>query len=150
MNASVYWALSELYADDVRRIEETVRVLAAKHAPPPIPNREIVEEAVADAPGNVYDRGGESNVSYQLSSYSRRGPRVQTIVAPYYPDDLLEQKVRGEVVMDVQVTPEGDVGGLWLVSSVPDVFATLATNAVRQWKFEPIPTKIRVVLDFKP
>ena len=52
--------------------------------------------------------------------------------------------------MEVQVTERGEVAGVWLVSADPDVFGTLATAAVREWRFEPIPSKIRVILDFKP
>jgi hypothetical protein len=52
--------------------------------------------------------------------------------------------------MDVQVTEKGEVAGIWLVSSNPDIFGGLATAAIRQWHFESIPAKIRVVLDFTP
>jgi len=53
-------------------------------------------------------------------------------------------------VVDLQITEDGRVGGVWLVSSMPDVFESLATAAVRQWQFESIPAKIRVALEFKP
>ena len=52
--------------------------------------------------------------------------------------------------MEVQVTEKGDVAGVWLVSADPDIFGTLATSAVREWRFEPIPSKIRIVLHFSP
>ena len=45
---------------------------------------------------------------------------------------------------------EGKIGGVWLVSSMPDVFGSLATASLRQWQFDPIPAKIRIVLQFKP
>ena len=47
-------------------------------------------------------------------------------------------------------TSEGDVGGIWLISAIPDLFSTLATAAIREWKFEPNPAKIRIVLEFLP
>jgi TonB family protein len=75
---------------------------------------------------------------------------VETFVAPYYPEELLEQKLTGEVVVDVQLTDQGNVAGLWLVSAMPEIFSSLATTAIRQWKFEPVPAKIRVVMEFKP
>jgi TonB family protein len=81
---------------------------------------------------------------------SATGPRLQSFIAPYYPRELLEQKSAGKVVMEVEVTDKGAVAGVWLVSAEPDVFGTLATSAVREWRFEPIPSKIRVVLDFTP
>ncbi|HLH31229.1 MAG TPA: TonB family protein, partial [Terriglobia bacterium] len=66
------------------------------------------------------------------------------------PTDLEDQKLSGEVVIDVQVTEEGKAGGVWLVSSMPELLGTLATSAVRDWEFEPVPEKIRVVMQFRP
>ncbi len=97
-----------------------------------------------------YANGQQPNTAWELLTDSAGGPRLETFIAPYYPPDLLEQKSAGKVVMEVQVTDRGDVAGVWLVSADPDVFATLATAAVREWRFEPIPSKIRVILDFKP
>jgi TonB family protein len=79
-----------------------------------------------------------------------KGPQVQMFVSPYYPVELLSEKLAGEVVMDIQVTDDGRVAGLWLVSAAPDIFANLATSAVRQWQFEPLSAKIRVVVKFTP
>jgi len=97
----------------------------------------------------LYAQGSEDHVRYRLSSDSDQ-PQVTMFVAPYYPAELLEQKQPGEVVLDVQVTNAGTVGGIWLVSAIPDIFGTLATAAIREWKFEPLPAKIRVVLEFLP
>jgi hypothetical protein len=55
----------------------------------------------------------------------------------------------GEVVLDVQITGGREGRRNWLVSST-DTFASLATAAVRQWEFEPISAKIRLVLKFQP
>jgi TonB family protein len=77
-------------------------------------------------------------------------PRVAHVVVPYYPAELITEKVAGEVVLDVQITREGKVAGIWLVSSMPDMFGNLATAAVREWQFESIAAKIRVVLKFHP
>jgi TonB family protein len=71
-------------------------------------------------------------------------------VAPYYPPELLEEKTSGEVVMEIQVTAAGDVAGIWMVSATPEIFANLATAAVREWHFEPVPARIRVILSFTP
>jgi TonB family protein len=77
-------------------------------------------------------------------------PQLRTFVPPYYPDELLAERLAGEVVVDVQVTEQGDVAGLWLVSAAPDIFGGLATAAVRDWKFDPLPAKIRVIVEFLP
>jgi TonB family protein len=145
----VYWALSEIYLEDVRRVEEAV-LLSTRAAPlperPPGPPVLTAAEPVF----NSYANGVEQNIRYQLLSATEAIPKIQAFVEPYYPDELLTEQLGGQVVLDLQVTEQGDVSGVWLVSSTPDVFGSLATAAVRQWKFESIPTKIRVVLDFTP
>ena len=98
----------------------------------------------------MYAQGADSGVRYELLAGADDRPGVKTFIAPYYPADLLNQKLSGEVVVDLQITEEGKVGGMWLVSSTPDVFEGLATASVRQWQFESVPAKIRVVLEFKP
>jgi tetratricopeptide (TPR) repeat protein len=146
--SDVYLALADIYMDEIHRIEETVR-LAQRSPVVPLPAR-------APAPAGVevswsgYARGADSNTAYEVLSESGTGPRIETFVAPYYPPELIEQKSSGKVVMEVQVTERGDVAGLWLVSADPDIFGSLATTAVRQWRFERIPARIRVVLDFNP
>jgi TonB family protein len=149
-NPEVYLALTRIYSDEVRQIEESVS-LRRKQAVPPVPSPPAVETASErEPPWRSYAEGSDFNVRYQLLSGSENRPHLQTFIAPYYPAELLDQKLSGEVILDVQVTDEGRVGGVWLVSSQPDVFGSLATASVRQWQFEPVPTKIRVVLDFKP
>jgi len=148
-NSDVYWALSEIYLDDVQRIEETVR-LAQRGSAPAIPSPPPIQTPVPEPARLGYADGGDKNVNYHLLSESASGPLVETFVAPYYPEELLEQKLTGEVVVDVQVTDEGNVAGLWLVSANPEIFSSLATTAIRQWKFEATSAKIRVVMEFKP
>jgi TonB family protein len=71
-------------------------------------------------------------------------------LAPYYPAELLAEKASGEVVIDVQVGEDGKVGGIWVVSATPELFESLATSSVREWEFERIPAKIRVIVRFNP
>jgi len=147
-NSAVYLALTKIYSEDVRQIEEAVRLSQKSVAPAIIPS--VTPGAPVPEPARqLYAQGSEDHVRYRLSSDSDQ-PQVTMFVAPYYPAELLEQKQPGEVVLDVQVTNEGTVGGIWLVSATPDIFGTLATAAIREWKFEPLPAKIRVVLEFLP
>jgi TonB family protein len=149
-NPAVYLALSNIYNDDLRRIEEAVR-LARQQPVPAVPTPTATAAAPAAEPLRVrYAQGAEQYVRYQLLSDTSEGPRVEKFVEPYYPAELLTEKLSGEVVMDVQITEEGKVASMWLVSATPDIFGTLATSAVRQWKFEAISAKIRVVLEFTP
>lgn len=149
-NPRVYLALTTIYTDEIRELQESVRqkqkTAASEgmaHAPVPPP-----EEAKVD--WRKYIDGSADHIRYQVLSASDRQPEVRTVVPPYYPAELAEQKLSGEVVVDVQVTEEGKAGGVWLVSATPELFGTLATAAVRDWQFEPLPEKVRVVLQFKP
>lgn len=144
---AVYWALSEIYLDDIRRVEEAVRLARQPAAPPALPAAKPVEPEI---PRNRYAQGTNENFKYQLLSEMPTGPRIERFVPPYYPSELREQKLAGEVVVDVQLTDEGKVGALWLISANPDIFGSLATAAVREWQFEAVPAKIRVVLEFTP
>jgi TonB family protein len=149
-NAEVYLALARIYSEGVRQIEETAS-LRHKGDVPPIPSRVAEDPAAGTEPVlRSYAQGFDHNVRYELLAGTDGRPQLQAFVAPYYPADLLEQKISGEVIVDLQVTEEGKVGGVWLVSSLPDVFGSLATASVRQWQFEPVSAKIRVVLEFKP
>ena len=149
-NAEVYLALTKIYSDDVHGIEEALRV-SRKSAEPEIRPRVPAGAGDPQPQRRHYARVMGDHHRYDLFSESESEPRVRTFVAPYYPLELTEQKVSGEVIVDVQVTNQGDVGGLWLISATPDVFATLATAAIRDWKFEPeAAAKIRIVLGFLP
>jgi TonB family protein len=147
----VYWALSEIHLEDIRRIQETVALAAIE---PPLPERPRSSAASttveAEPVFNRYGEGVQDNVRYTLLAESQPTPGIQAIVAPYYPEELRNERIGGEVILDLQITDLGDVGGIWIVSSKPDVFESLATPAVRQWKFEGVTAKIRVVLEFVP
>jgi TonB family protein len=152
-NPEVYLALTKIYTEDVRRIEETVRLTQQRSAPSipsPVRAPNLPALSALDSSRQRYAEGTEQNFRYQLLSDTSNRPRIETFVAPYYPEELLSEKLAGEVVLDVQVTEHGKVAGMWLVSSSPDVFASLATAAVREWRFEAIPAKIRIVLQFQP
>jgi len=149
-NPRVYLALATINTDKIREIEQTARLKQKALEPvSPLP-RDTRPPAEPQLNWRKYLDGKADHVKYQVLSASDRQPEVRTVLAPYYPAELAEQKLSGEVVVDVQVTEEGKAGGVWLVSATPDLFGTLATAAVREWEFEPLPEKIRVVLQFSP
>jgi TonB family protein len=143
----VYLTLANIYSEEVRRIEEAVR-LSRQSAEAPVlrslPKQEI------EAIWHSYLRGADHHIAYSLLSNSDKHPALSRLTAPYYPDDLLAENRGGEVVLDVQVTAEGRVAGVWLISATPEVFESLATASVREWEFEPQAAKIRIILQFKP
>ena len=147
-NSDVYLALTKIYTEDVHRIEESVR-LSQKNAAPPLPASRVSDVPATQPVWHRYAHGSDDHVIYAVLSESENQPRLTTFIAPYYPAELLEQRLSGEVVLDLQITDEGRAGGVWLVSATPDIFGSLATAAVRQWQFEAVSARIRVVLDFR-
>jgi len=150
-NPEVYFALAIIHEQELRRLDESVRLKQQQAANVPRVNAPFEDQAVpAPKSWESYMRGGASSTGFELKADSEVRPRVSLVVEPYYPAELRAQGLSGEVVVDVQVTNEGKVGGIWLVSSTPEVFSSLATTSIRQWEFEPVAAKIRVVLQFNP
>jgi len=57
-------------------------------------------------------------------------------VEPDYPDEARQQKIQGEVVLDVRIDQDGAVQDLKLVTG-PTLLAQAAADAVKQWRFKP-------------
>jgi TonB family protein len=57
-------------------------------------------------------------------------------VEPDYPEQALQQKIQGPVVLDVRINQRGAVQELKLVSG-PPLLAQAAMDAVKQWQFKP-------------
>ncbi|HEY2381840.1 MAG TPA: TonB family protein [Terriglobia bacterium] len=148
-NPRVYLALATIDTDEIRELQETVKAkqrAAAAEAPAP-PRAAVPEPATVN--WRKYVEGSADHVRYQVLSASERHPELRAVVPPYYPAELADQKLSGEVVVDVQITEDGKAGGVWLVSATPELFGTLATAAIREWEFEPVAEKVRVIVQFK-
>jgi tetratricopeptide (TPR) repeat protein len=148
--ADVYLALADIYTEEIQRIQEAVRLRRQAGDLPAVPIRAAAAPVEAQVAWQSYASGVETNTAWELLASSAAGPRLESFIEPFYPPDLIAQKASGKVVMEVQVTERGEVAGVWLITADPEVFGTLATAVVREWRFEPFPSKIRVVLDFKP
>jgi TonB family protein len=57
-------------------------------------------------------------------------------VEPSYPESAKAQHLQGNVVLDAQVLGDGSVGNISIVRGHP-LLVEAATQAVKQWKFEP-------------
>jgi TonB family protein len=76
-------------------------------------------------------------------------------VEPEYPEQALQQKVQGAVVLDIHIGADGAVQDLRVVSGPPEL-AEASRDAVRQWRFEPhtvngraVEILTRVTLNFR-
>jgi protein TonB len=63
-------------------------------------------------------------------------PKKLVNVPPRYPDDALQAKVQGAVVLDVVIDADGVPTDVQVAQSVPMLDAA-AIEAVRQWRYEP-------------
>lgn len=71
----------------------------------------------------------------RVSEAVMRLRRVQK-VDPLYPWDAIQMQIQGTVVLDVRVDSLGGVAEVVRMSGSP-LLATAATEAVRQWKYDP-------------
>src|SRR5262249_2661776 len=82
-NPDVYLALTKIYSEEVRQMEEAVRLKKTREA------RVVFVPAVQEPQGELapewhsYMRGSARNLSYELLADSSREPRVNGVVAPY-------------------------------------------------------------------
>jgi protein TonB len=58
-------------------------------------------------------------------------------VAPVYPELALQARIRGMVILEAQVGPDGRVTSVRIVHSAP-VFEEAAIEAVKQWRYAPL------------
>jgi len=71
----------------------------------------------------------------RASEAEMRTQRIQQI-DPVYPPGAIQEKVRGPVMLDVQVSPAGDVRNVMVVSGDP-ILTAAAIEAVKQWRYRP-------------
>jgi TonB family protein len=57
-------------------------------------------------------------------------------VTPEYPQAARDQRIEGQVVLDVHIGADGAVQGIEVISGAP-LLAEASTRAVQQWKFKP-------------
>jgi TonB family protein len=65
-----------------------------------------------------------------------KAPKKLVNVPPRYPDDALQAKVQGEVVLDIVIDANGVPTDVQVAKSVPMLDAA-AIEAVKQWRYEP-------------
>ena len=89
----------------------------------------FLKDVVGDAGGSVED-------IFSAAQLDQR-PRIVFQRQPNYPPDLIKTKQEGVVYVVFQVGTDGRVSDPRVTQSTNPVFDKLATDAVRQWRFEP-------------
>jgi TonB family protein len=79
--------------------------------------------------------------SVVINAAERDSPSLQKVEPvvrpePTYPVLAQQMKVQGSVVLQAQIGEDGSVQSLKVVSG-PDILASAALEAVRQWRFKP-------------
>ena len=100
--------------------------LPGKKANPPL------KENIAND-GAIERQGTDDGVSLPAGIV---GGRLLKSVRPQYPPEAILDKVEGSVVLHGTVGPDGEMQDVKVVSGDP-VFSQAATEAVKQWKYEP-------------
>jgi TonB family protein len=80
--------------------------------------------------------GGEKVARWEKGS-GLSEPRVLEKAPPAYPEDARQEKIQGEVVLDVTITTKGDVTDLETVQDPDARLTAAAREAVARWRFAP-------------
>jgi TonB family protein len=85
-----------------------------------------------------------------------KAPVVVERVEPSYPEEYRKMRLGGIVILEVEVSETGEVGGVRLLKSVAPDIDTSAMDAVRRWKFtpatengRPVPSLFNLTINFK-
>ena len=87
-------------------------------------------------------------------AFASVGSDVQPVAmpSPQYPRDALRRRIEGEVVVAFAVTPEGHPEDIRILDAAPrGAFEREALEAVREWRFEPVPggvPRVRHIIEF--
>ena len=60
-------------------------------------------------------------------------------VTPTYPHVLEAAKIHGVVVLEAIIHRDGTIGDINVLRSTHDAFARAAVDAVKQWRYSPLP-----------
>ena len=87
------------------------------------------------------------------SEHTASDLRAISTPAPRYPPDALRSGTGGEVQLEFTVAVDGSVSAARVVRATPArTFDREALNAVRRWRFEPVPAPVttRRTINFSP
>jgi TonB family protein len=90
-----------------------------------------------DSANKTAPSGGQTAQSrVRVSEGVMSGALLVKKVAPEYPEDARQKHIKGKVVMEAEISPEGDVERLRALSGDPALVPS-ALDAAKQWKYKP-------------
>ena len=75
--------------------------------------------------------------AYRTSEEGVRAPRLLRKVEPDYTDQAKDAKTEGQVVLAVEVGPDGKAHNIQVIRSLNEGLDNNAIKAIRQWEFKP-------------
>jgi len=101
------------------------------------------------------DAGGKVPALPLDVSSSVMSQRIIHRVDPVYPSEALNEKIQGEVMLEVLIGEDGTVRAVYVVNG-PEVLRPAAQDAVKWWRFEPYrvngrpaPVRTSIAVDFR-
>jgi TonB family protein len=127
---------------------------ASTSQPKPAPSRAVKKEAareiasraaVSNDQAESSDQGGGA-VGQAIGSGSGpvnlgtgAGLSLVTRITPTYPRVMEQARVPGTVVLEAIIHRDGSIGDITLKSATNEAFAQAAMEAVKRWRYAPIP-----------
>ncbi len=103
----------------------------------PRPRSEVpVGGLIVTEKGKVIYRAGPEAGPANVPNHEISAAQLIHRVDPQYPEAAKSERIQGAVVLDAQVLGDGSVGTIAVVQGDP-VLAAAATEAVKQWKYQP-------------
>ena len=132
------------------KIPQTVKMIREDEAPPPVM---ATAGVVGGVPGGVPGGSMGGVIGSVLSSTPVSVPKIATPqrirvssgvsqgllvrrVQPSYPPLARQARIQGVVILQAQISKEGNIENLQLISGHP-MLAPAAIEAVKQWKYRP-------------
>ncbi len=115
-----------------------------KKAPPSRPTRATAmsKDQAEDSPdgsGAAAGAQGTGTGSGPVNLGTGAGLTLLKKVVPTYPRIMEQARIAGTVVLDAIIHRDGSIGNVTVQSSTNGAFAQAAVDAVRQWRYTPIP-----------
>jgi protein TonB len=95
-----------------------------------------------------------TNASQRVNMSPETTRALKTPVAPSYPVLARQMKVQGAVAIQALISSDGEIQDLRILSG-PNILASAAQEAVRQWRFRPylqnghpVETQARITVNF--
>jgi TonB family protein len=118
---------------------------APKKAAPTTQSEQAVQEAPREDPSSA---GSAAESTAVAGSQPAAGPvrlgsggslTLLKKVSPTYPSVMQSARVPGVVVLDAVIHADGTIGDVTVLQSTNDLFARAAIEAVKTWRYTPLP-----------